>query len=389
MKGKKLKKVLIIGAGTMQIPVIEKCKELGYESIATDADKNAPGMQIADIALEINTLDKTATLDAAKKYKIDGIITTSDYPVRTVAYVCEQLGLKGLSEDAAKTCTNKYLLRENLSKHNIICPKYWKIKDLHEVTLIEKKLLYPLIVKPVDSSASRGVSKVSNYNQLETAVKEALVYSKSGDVIIEEFLEGPEYSVESLTQNGKTIVIAITEKTTDSSSSYFVEVRHIIPANITSREEKEVKSLVKKVIKSIGLNNCGTHTELKLTSKGPIIIEIGARLGGDYITSDLVPLSTDVNMLENIINISIGHKINTKITKRNYAGVQFVNSENYDSVKRHLEEISLKSGFVRSELKEYKKVELKSSLDRLGYYICTAKTRKKLLDLLNYKRNNL
>jgi biotin carboxylase len=382
---KSLKKILIIGAGIMQVPIIKKCKKLGYKTVITDVNKNAPGMCLADIALAIDTLDKDSTLKAARKYKIDGVITTSDYPVRTLAYLCRKLKLNGISEDAAEKCTNKYFLRESLRKNKINCPKYWRAKTLRELNLIKKELFYPLIVKPVDSSASRGVLKVSNYSKLKKAFKSAKKYSKCGIVIIEEFLEGSEYSVESLTQSGKTVIVAITEKTVSPSRSYFVEDRHIISANITKKNEDRIKSLVKQAIKAIKLNNCATHTELKLTFRGPIIIEIGARLGGDYITSDLVPLSTGVDMLKNIINISIGRKINTKKTRSKYAGIQFINSRNYYQVKKHLKKIRLDEGLINSKLEKYKRITLKSSLDRLGYFICVGNSRKQLMKLLNYK----
>jgi len=372
---KNSKKILIIGAGIMQIPVIEECKKLGYKTIVTDIDENALGMRMADIALKIDTLDKEATFDVAKKYKINGIVTTSDYPVRTVAYVCKNFKIKGLSESVAKACTNKYLLRKKLSENRITCPMYWKVENLKELSSIEKDILFPVIVKPVDSSASRGVAKVSNCKKLKNAFKSAKIYSRNGAVIIEQFLEGNEYSVESLTQNGKTVVVGITEKTISSGNSYFVEERHIIPANIKPKEKEEIERLIPRVIKAIGLDNCGTQ--------GPVIIEIGARLGGDFITSDLVPLSTGVNMLRNIINISIGKEINSKKKKKKYAGIQFINSDNYDLAKKHLEKIKSRTGFVKSELKEYRKMELKSSLDRLGYYICVANSRKKLLELLD------
>ena len=380
-----MKKILVVGAGIVQVPIIKKCKELGLRVIATDVDKNAPGMYFADIALSVDTYDKQATLKVAKQKNIDGIITTSDYPVRTVAYVCKNLGLKGISERAAEICTNKYLLRESLSKNNIPCPKYWKINNNNEVHAIKSEFSYPLIVKPVDSSASRGVTKVNDYIELKDAIKEALTYSKNGNAIIEQFLEGAEYSVESLTQNGKTEIIAITEKTTRGmNNSYFVEDRHVIPANISIKEKQKIESLVLKAIKVIGIDNCGTHTEIKLTRKGPIIIEIGARLGGDYITSDLVPLSTGVNMLENVINISIGCKINIEKTKSNYSGIQFINSGNYNFIKKYLEKIKSKTGYVRSELKEYKNNDLKNSLDRLGYYICIGNNSEELENILDY-----
>lgn len=375
---------MVVGAGKIQVPIIEECKKLGHYVIVTDINLNAPGMKLADATYNIDTQDNKATLEVAKKNKINGIVTTSDYPVRTVAYVNENLGLQGLSQKSAIISTNKFLLRETLSANNISCPKYWIINDSSDIDTVFKKITYPVIVKPVDSSASRGVSKVNNFNELVNALNLAKTYSKKGDVLIEEYLVGPEYSVESLTQNGSTTIVAITEKTTDNSDRYFVEVRHLIPAQINNIDKEKIEALVKKTIKSIGLDNSASHTELKLTKDGPIIIEIGARLGGDYITSDLVPLSTGVNMLDNAINICLGQSLKTKATKNRYAGVQFIDSDNYEKINKYLNKLQAEDEFVRSELGEYKVGELRSSLDRLGYYICASDSREKLIKALRY-----
>ena len=380
------KKIMIIGAGEMQTPVIRNAKELGLYVITIDGNINAQGNKYADLALEIDTNDKIKILEAAKKYEIDGILTTSDYPVRVVAYVCDKLGLKGLSEKAAKISTNKYLLRECLYNNGIVTPKYQKISCIEDFKKLDSNLEFPLIIKPVDSSASRGIKKVENSSELSEAYDEAKKHSKSGDVLIEDFLIGPEYSVESLSQNGKITIVAITEKLTKGDAgTYFVEDKHLIPANISKYQQEEIQIMVSKAIKAIGLDNSASHTELKLTEKGPVIIEIGARLGGDFITSDLVPLATGVNMLESVINISIENILNTEKSKNDFAGIQFINSENYYSAKQHIENIKTSPCVVKYELKKYVKIELKNSLNRLGYFICVRSTREGLDKLLNFE----
>jgi len=378
------KKIIIIGAGEMQVPVIVTAKKLGLYVITIDANINAQGNKYADLALKIDTNDKTEIFKTAKKHQIDGILTTSDYPVRVVGYVCDKLGLSGLTYSAAKLGTNKYLLRNHLRNQKFLTPKYQLLdNDNLDLAVID---YFPVVVKPIDSSASRGVRKVKNLKDLQSVYKDAKKYSKSGEVLIEEFLDGPEYSVETLSQDKKTNIIAITEKKTKGYDDiYFVEDRHLIPANITIEEQDQIHTIVHKAIKAIGLDNSASHTELKLTNRGPVIIEIGARLGGDYITSDLVPLATGVNMLENIINISLGNKIDIEKSKNNFAGIQFVNSGNYYSVKKHIENIKTVTGFIKSELKKYKEIELKNSSDRLGYYICVCDTREGLNKLLNNK----
>ncbi|MDP4176902.1 MAG: ATP-grasp domain-containing protein [Bacillota bacterium] len=378
-----MKKIMVIGAGEFQVPLIKECKKQGYFVIATDMNSSAEGFKYADVALNIDTLDKELTLKNAIKYKIDGIVTTSDYPVRIVAYVCEKLNLPGLNSSAAEICTNKFLLRECLIKNKIECPKYFVINKESETENVLKNFIYPVVVKPVDSSASRGVQMVNNYEQLIKAYQEALYYSKSDSVIVEEFLEGPEFSVESLTQDGKTFIISITEKTTNGLP-YFVEDRHVIPAKLTEIEEEQIKSEVIKIIPIIGINNSACHTEIKLTKNGVKVIEIGARLGGDYITSDLVPLSTGINMLENIIKISLGLKIKVDKKFNYYAGIQFINSKNYNVVSQHINNLANDASIIRYSIDTNPKDNtLKNSLDREGYYICVMKDRNDLYNKLD------
>jgi carbamoyl-phosphate synthase large subunit len=374
---------MVVGAGEFQVPIIKQCKESGHKVIATDMNPNADGFKYSDVVLNIDTLDKQKTLQEATKYNIDAILTTSDYPVRTVAYVCESLNLKGLSSKSSEICTNKQLLRDCMKLKNIKTPQYWthiNYDNFEKVLNIED---LPVIIKPVDSSASRGVSIVNKIWKFKKAFDEAIKYSKSGEVIIEEYIDGQEYSIEALTQNGKTVIVAITEKTT-TGYPYFIEERHIIPANINTNPKNIIIESVLNVIKAIGLDNCASHTEIRLSSSGPIVIEIGARLGGDFITSDLVPLSTGVNMLDNVIRIALGEDICVKNDITKYSGIQFLTPSNYEKIKKHLHELSSMKQVTKIKVYDNNQsISFKSSLDRLGYYISVCDTRQELLEILN------
>ncbi|SQB35745.1 ATP-grasp domain-containing protein [Clostridium cochlearium] len=378
-----MKTILILGAGQFQVPVIKKAKELGYKTIVTDYDSKAQGFKFADIALHISTLDKEKTLQVAKIYNIDGILTTSDFPVRTVAYVCKKMNLMGLSTRAAEISTDKFLLRECMKKNSIPCPKYLLVNDKKDIYSEKLKgFEFPLIIKPVDSSASRGVCKVHNLQELKLAYEEAYYYSKSGKVILEEFLDGLEYSVETLTQNGTNNIVAITEKHT-SGYPHFVEDRHIVPAYLNKEQEYKIKDMINKVINAIGIDNSSSHAEIKLTKKGPILIEIGARLGGDYITSDLVPLSTGIDMLENIINISVGKKVKLSNEEIKYSGIQFITYENYEKIKSNEKNIGKDNSIIKFYFDHNKNNQLKSSLDRSGFYIACSDNKEELINILN------
>jgi len=378
-----MKKLFIVGAGEMQVPVIKKAKELGHFCIVSDFDPKAPGFVYADVALELSTLDFEGTLESAKSFQIDGIVTTSDYPIRTLAYVCENMDLKGLSKFSAETCTNKYDQRQAMALSDTYVPKNLLVTSIDEINNHLNELSFPLIVKPIDSSASRGVSKVQNKEELYSAFNYASQYGFEKKIIIEEFIDGNEYSIESLTQNGKTHIIAITQKsTTGSDNKYFVESQHIIPAKINPSQEKAIHEYIRKVIKFLKIDNSATHTELKLSSKGPVMIEIGARLGGDFITSDLVPLATGVDMLDNVIKIALNEEINVEKTKTLFSGITFINSDNYNNAEKLIAKNN--EAVVRYEIKPFKKTLMTNSLDRLGYIIACTKSREDLEKILNF-----
>ena len=241
---------------------------------------------------------------------------------------------------------------------------------------------FPYIVKPVDSSASRGVKKVANYVELTEAVSEAITFSRSQKVIIESFITGKEYSVETYTQNNETTIITITEKLCiGENKGFFVEDTHIEPARISDTDRAIIESEVTKAIAAIGIDNCPTHTEIKLNDKGAFIIEIACRLGGDYITSDLVPLSTGVDMLGNLIKIALGEKIDVDRKYNKCAAVQFLNSDNYERCKLFID--SGDFHIRRYEVKPFENKQIENSLDRLGFVIVQADCMSEIEEIIS------
>lgn len=357
------KKILVLGAGIMQIPVIKKVKEMGYTPIIADYAVNAPGFKYSDKNYIVSTLDYEGILSLAQKEQVDGILTTSDAPVQVVARVAKQLGFNAMSEETAEICTNKLKQRILFKENNIGCPDFVIVHtDSRDMTFSS----FPCIVKPVDSSASRGVSIADNVDELRKAIDYAFVFSKSETVLVEQFIGGREFSVETFTQNKKTTIVAITEKHL-LDNGYFVENIHIEPADITSCEVELIQKEVMNAIASVGLDNAPSHTEVKLWKGKVYIIEMACRLGGDYITSDLCPLSTGVDMLENLVKVSVGEMINVNHKKSRSAAVQFINNFNYDSCKLYIE--MNKDKIVRYEIEPYSERTIKNSLDRLGYII--------------------
>ena len=361
------------------MPIIQKARQLGIYTIVADYNPEAVGFKDADKRAIISSTDRDGILKLAMEENIDGILTTSDAPVNVVAFVGQRMGLSVMSAEVARICTNKYLQRALFSKKGIrtpffrLCNHTTNLNDLND---------FPYIVKPVDSSASRGVQKVKNRQMLKEAIQIAFEYSKEGKVLVESFIAGKEFSVETLTQNGQTHIIAITGKLTRGEElGYFVEDTHLEPARISKKEVQLISSEVLKAIQAIGLDNCPSHTEVKLNTQGAWIIEIACRLGGDYITSDLVPLSTGVDMLENLIRLSLDKPIQVEKSVSNYSCVQFLNENNYQKCKDFIS--SNDEHIYRYEMRPYSKDIIKNSLDRLGYIILQTKTLSEMEMILN------
>lgn len=308
----KKKKIMILGASILQLPAIEKAREMGLEVVVVDMNPEAVGFEVPEVVKEvISTIDIPAIVDAARKHQIDGIMTlATDMPMRSVAAVAKEMGLVGIDSDTALKATNKVEMRKALQEGGVPIPKFYKVANEEEYMEAVSNFTASFIVKPADSSGSRGVFKVQDINDQKTirkAYEYCRPYSKVGDVVVEEYMSGDEISVETLSIDGECHVIQITDKLT-TGSPHYVEMGHSQPTRLGKNIAKRIKEVAIAANKALGIKNGPSHTEIIVTSEGPKIVELGARLGGDCITTHLVPLSTGVNMVECCIKIALGEE---------------------------------------------------------------------------------
>lgn len=315
------KKIMILGASILQLPAIQRARKMGLYVVAVDMNPDAIGFGEAGIIKEvISTIDVPAVLECAKKHKIDGIMTlASDMPMRTVATVANELNLIGISEDTALKATNKAVMRQALLDGNVPVPKFYKVSNKEEYKKAVINFSSPFVVKPADNSGSRGiylVDDIDDVRSIDMAYSYSRQYSRNGDVVVEEYMVGPEVSVETLTVDGVCHIIQITDKIT-TGAPYFVEMGHTQPSQLSEETKKKIAKITKDANRAIGIDNGPSHTEIIVTKDGPKIVELGARLGGDCITTHLVPLSTGIDMVESCIKIALGEKpdIRAKIDK--------------------------------------------------------------------------
>lgn len=307
-----MKRIMILGASILQLPAIEKASEMGLDVIAVDMNPEAVGFKTPGVIKEIiSTIDTPAIIQAAKRHQIDGIMTlASDMPMQSVAAVCHEMGLVGVSIETALKATNKAFMRDALMEAGVPIPIYYRVKDrdaFEEAVNHIQSEGHKCIVKPADNSGSRGVDLLKANIDLKEAYEYTRQYSRSGEIVVEEFMEGPEVSVETLAIDGCVHVIQITDKLT-TGAPYFVEMGHSQPSQLSEETKKRIEEVAIAANKAIGIDNGPSHTEIKVTNEGPKIVELGARLGGDCITTHLVPLSTGVDMVECSIRIALGEK---------------------------------------------------------------------------------
>ena len=318
------RKLAIIGASYLQKPLVEKAKEMGFETHIFAWEEGAVCKNIGDYFYPISITEIDTILEQCKKIKPTGIVSIgSDLAVIAVNTIAQELGLIGNSIESTKLSTNKYLMRSCFSAAGIECPKFAKYSAEWSEDYI-KGMSYPLIVKPVDRSGSRGVNLVKNQNDLKSAIKEAEKASLSGEVIIEEFIDGRELSIESISWQGKHYILQYTDKVT-SGAPHFIEMSHHQPAFITEKEKEQINTLVLKGLDALKIKYGASHTEIKINSKEEMrIIEIGARMGGECIGSDLVQLSTGYDFVRGVIEIATGKFNKPQFTENNYAGIHYI-----------------------------------------------------------------
>ena len=301
------KNLAIIGASYFQLPLIEKAKEMGYTTHVFAWAADDVGEYAADYFYPISITEMDEITEECRKIGVCGICSiATDLGNYTVNYVANQLGLPGNSMDCTKRSTNKHLMRETFEKNGDPCPRSILVDGQTDLKTLN--LDYPIIVKPTDRSGSRGIFKLESYEGLDNAVKTAIDVSFEKKALIEEFAEGTEYSVEGISFHGKHSILAMTLKYT-TGAPHFIETGHLEPAPVSSDIYEKVKNVVFHALDSLQIKNSASHSEIKIDEKGNIkIIEIGSRMGGDTIGSDLVQFSTGIDYVKAVIDVACGNE---------------------------------------------------------------------------------
>lgn len=384
-----MKKIMVLAAGLLQIDVIEKAKSMGYYVLAVDGNPKAPGFNVADKAICADIVNEETMLKIARDEHVDGVIhPSSEVSMAVMGRINDELGLSGISREQAICATNKHLMRKAFEKGNAPSPKSILAQDAEDAwSRLQNEFDTDAILKPSRNSGSRGIAKVSrnmDKGDFIRAYDEALSESRDHSVLIEQFIEGPEFSIEMIVWQGDIHVLTVTDKKT-TGAPHFVELGHNQPSCFSATDVETLKAAAVAGVRALGVNNCACHAEAKLMNGKAYLMEVGARLGGDFISTELTHLSTGIDMVAAAIDVALGVEPDLS-AKEEPKGVciryfcpkpgklvSISNTEVLNNPHVYLWEIYPKEGDVIPAVT--------SSLCRSGHVIVTEKTPQKAIEL--------
>lgn len=359
-------KIAVIGANYQYLSFYKQTKALGYEiySFARAIDDN-PCWEIADHHYDLAFKDMDKILEVCKKEGVQGVTTfLLESALPCMYFVAEGLGTPCNSKECQEITANKFNMREQMRKYGVSIPSYQLVRSKTDKIDIP----YPIIVKPADNGGSRGVTLAKTEKELGVALDRAFGYSPNQTVLIEQFIEGREFSVESITCKGKHFVLQITDKVT-TGAPFFVELAHHQPADLTDKQRQDITNLTIQMLDALKIENSAGHTEIKMDANGvPYIIEMGPRMGGGYISSDLVRLSTGYDYVKGVLEVATGQFVEPVFGEQKCSGVYFLCEETKDKVLPYIQNRDKYPFIFDADI--WGRIQpVKCNSDRGGYFI--------------------
>ncbi|MDO5345469.1 MAG: ATP-grasp domain-containing protein [Lachnospiraceae bacterium] len=300
-----MKKLMIMGAGIYQVPLIKKAREMGIHTIAVSIPGKYPGFAVADEVCHINTVDYEAVLKVAREKQVDGIVTAgTDVAVITIGKVCDELGLCGLSFEAAKIASDKMLMKECYEANGVRTARFRKVYFQDDLEETIRDLEYPLIFKAVDSSGSRGITRVNTKEDIPGAVAAVKAITRKDYYIVEEFIIGEEFGAQAFVYGGK-LQFVLPHGDYVFVGDTGVPVGHYAPYNLSEEILQDVFDQTEKAIKAMKLDNCAINADFIMKDHKTYVLEIGGRSGATCL-AELVSIYYGFDYYEKIIQAALG-----------------------------------------------------------------------------------
>lgn len=301
-------KLMILGAGVYQVPLIQTAKRMGLYVVVLSPG-NYPGMALADKVIDCDIRDEEGVYQAARAEGVAGIISDeTDMPLLAMSYATQKLGLPGNPYECTKLFCDKYLMREKCKELGLPSIEYKLVSTLEEAKDFLRALGRPAIIKPVDSGGSKGVTRIDTEADLEEHFEEAKGFSGNGDVIIERFIEGKELEVDAIALGGKAETLMYADLESFDLPNVFASTTRLYPSVKDPAIVEKLLALDKAVVEGFGLQQGLTHDEYILDEEdGEIyLLEAAARGGGTYISNSIAGLQTGIDTSEFLVNIALG-----------------------------------------------------------------------------------
>ena len=377
------RKIVIIGASELQNPLILKAKAMGFETHVFAWQCGDIGERTADYFYPISIVEKEQILERCRQIQPDAVTTiASDLAAVIANYLANQLGLPSNPPETAFIASNKYAMRGAFQAAGLPTPAFVKVAPEDDLSPIRQMKL-PIIVKPTDRSGSRGIYKLTSFDGLEAAIRSSVQASFEKRAIVEEYIEGDEYSFEAVSQHGTHHFLTITKKFT-TGSPHFIETGHLEPSDLDAETIDNAKKLVFQALDALHITTGASHAEFKVLpgTKEIRLIEIGARMGGDCIGSDLVQLTTGYDFVRMVVQAAAGDPLDlTPGASVPAAAVRYAFNEqdiaHYESLRKNTPQRIIRA----SEMQPVDGTDVTDSSTRFGFYIVTGENQEEVCRL--------
>lgn len=302
---------MVIGGGLLQVPVILTAKKMGHEVVVTDYNPNTQGMKEADIPIVMSTRDIEGSVRVAKAQNeltpIHAVLTAGTDASMAVAAVANALNLPGIKFEDAEAATNKIKMRMRFKEHGVPSPNFLPVWSLSDAKKAGKILKFPVVIKPSDNMGARGVMRLDNLNQLADAFKFSKNASPSGELIMEEYMDGPELSIDAIIYNNEITFTGVADRIIEYPP-YFIETGHNMPSSLPRDVQEAACEIMTMGIRALGIDIGAAKGDIKITKDGPMIGELAARLSGGFMSAYTYPLSSGVDLIKAAIEVALGQE---------------------------------------------------------------------------------
>ena len=385
------KKILFLGASYAQVPPIKYAKKMGHHVICCDQKKKSPGFKFCDQSYIISTTEKKKILEISKKLKINGIVSyVSDAASPTVSYVSKKLKLEGLPMKAVTTLVNKNLFRKFLKKNNFNYPEFKTFRNVEKINNFIDKIGYPFFIKPIDSSGSKGVTRVEKKNHIKKAVLEALSFSRKKKFIIEKIIERKGYQVagDGFVMNKKLVFRCWGDEHFNEKLNGLITIGPTLPSIHPEKKLKKAHKETQRIINLLGITNGALNFDLIFDKNDNLyFLEIAPRNGGGLL-AELIQKSTNIDLIKYTVDTALGMKLKKLSMKKckGYWSSFMVHSLKKGTYKNLFISNKIKSRLVKSEMFVKTGDHVKkygNSQHILGNLILKFKNQKEMLNLYN------